>query len=115
MLRAKVKNKRISVHIRTSTKKTLGRSETWPISYVLWGSALPFKPVIVNWDENQSSSVLWKLTFQGERDFNIAETRFSRLNNTYIWQPISVTYIPSDTPGVGMDTLIECSRIDKLI
>jgi len=107
------KNKRINVHIRNSTKKTLGRSEIWPISYTLWGSALPFKPLIVDWQQGQSTAQLWKLTFGGERNFLVADTRFTR--GIYIWEPISISYLPSDTLGPQITTIIECQRIDKLI
>lgn len=106
------KKKRINVHERVKTKKTLGIAEQWPISYVLWGSALPFKPVIVDWENNQSAGVLWKLTFGGKRDFNVGNTQFSCAD--YVWKPISVSYHPSDTIGVSYDTIIECTRIDQL-
>ena len=113
MLRSAVKRKRISVHIRTSTKKTLGRVDVWPVSYILWGSALPFKPLIVDWQQGQSAAVLWKLTFGGKRNFDVAATRFT--SGDYVWKPISVSYIPSRTPGADFDTIIECSLIKDLL
>lgn len=113
MLRPAVKRMRINVHTRNSTKVALGRDELWPITKTLWGSALCFKPVIVDWDQSQSVSVLWKLTFGGKRKFDVANTRFS--SGEYIWEPISVSYIPSRTPGPDYDTLIECHVINDLI
>jgi len=113
LLRHQIKGKRINVHTRTRTKKTLGNAEQWPITSTLWGSALPFKPLIVDWQQSQSSAQLWKLTFGGEKDFSVADTRFSRGN--YIWEPISISFIHSDSIGPEFDTLVECQRIDKLI
>ena len=108
---------RVSVHTRVKVKKTLGIKDdqnTWPITNTLWASVLPYSdPVIVDWQQSQSSATLWKLTFRGIREFSVADTRFTRKNGTIVYEPISEAYHASRTDGEY--TIIKVQRIDKLI
>lgn len=98
------------MHTRTSTKVTLGRNDSWTLSKTLWASVLKHPPVIADWQGNQSSLNMTKITFRGKREFDVASTRFICAGKIY--KPIQISYLPADS--TNDTTIVYCSEITKL-